>query len=92
MLFEKIAKRTDNIVTVVISGRPLDLRRISEKSKAVIMAWRPGTMGAEAITDLVYGHNQPSGKLGCKYSMVLWDRSDQLLGIKTGHVLLRIIW
>ena len=52
MLFEKIAKRTDNIVTVVISGRPLDLRRISEKSKAVIMAWRPGTMGAEAITDL----------------------------------------
>lgn len=31
MLFEKIAKRTDNIVTVVISGRPLDLRRISEK-------------------------------------------------------------
>ena len=32
-----------------IAGRPLDLRRISEKSKAVIMAWRPGTMGAEAI-------------------------------------------
>ena len=63
MLFEKIAKRTDNIVTVVISGRPLDLRRISEKSKAVIMAWRPGTMGAEAITDLVYGITNPLGKL-----------------------------
>ncbi len=30
VLFEKIAERTSNIVTVVIAGRPLDLRRISE--------------------------------------------------------------
>lgn len=63
VLFEKIAERTSNIVTVVIAGRPLDLRRISEKSKAVIMAWRPGTMGAEAIIDIVYGRINPSGKL-----------------------------
>ena len=60
---EKIAERTSNIVTVVIAGRPLDLRRISEKSKAAIMAWRPGTMGAEAIIDIVYGRINPSGKL-----------------------------
>ena len=30
VLFEKIAECTSNIVTVVIAGRPLDLRRISE--------------------------------------------------------------
>ena len=53
LFFERIAKRTRNIVTVVITGRPLDLRRISEKSRAVIMAWRPGTMGAEAVVDIV---------------------------------------
>ena len=54
VLFEKIAERTSNIVTVVITGRPLNMRRISERSKAVIvMAWRPGTMGAEAIIDLI---------------------------------------
>ena len=87
MLFEKIAKRTDNIVTVVISGRPLDLRRISEKSKAVIMAWRPGTMGAEAITDLVYGITNPSGKLAVSIPWCVGQVPISYWDIKTGHVL-----
>lgn len=87
MLFEKIVKRTDNIVTVVISGRPLDLRRISEKSKAVIMAWRPGTMGAEAITDLVYGIINPSGKLAVSIPWCVGQVPISYWDIKTGHVL-----
>ena len=87
MLFEKIAKRTDNIVTVVISGRPLDLRRISEKSKAVIMAWRPGTMGAEAIADLVYGITNPSGKLAVSIPWCVGQVPISYWDIKTGHVL-----
>ena len=87
MLFEKIAKRTDNIVTVVISGRPLDLRRISEKSKAVIMVWRPGTMGAEAITDLVYGITNPSGKLAVSIPWCVGQVPISYWDIKTGHVL-----
>lgn len=87
MLFEKIAKRTDNIVTVVISGRPLDLRRISEKSKAVIMAWRPGTMGAKAITDLVYGIINPSGKLAVSIPWCVGQVPISYWDIKTAHVL-----
>ena len=87
MLFEKIAKRTDNIVTVVISGRPLDLRRISEKSRAVIMAWRPGTMGAKAITDLVYGITNPSGKLAVSIPWCVGQVPISYWDIKTGHVL-----
>ncbi len=87
MLFEKIAKRTDNIVTVVISGRPLDLRRISEKSKAVIMAWRPGTMGAEGIVDLVYGMINPSGKLAVSIPWCVGQVPISYWDIKTGHVL-----
>ena len=82
VLFEKIAERTSNIVTVVITGRPLDLRRISERSKAVIMAWRPGTMGAEAITDIVYGRINPSGQIICEYSMVCGTGAHKLLGCK----------
>ena len=46
------------------------------------MAWRPGTMGAEAITDLVYGITNPSGKTGCKYSLVCGTGADKLLGYK----------
>ena len=86
-LFEKIVKRTDNIVTVIISGRPLDLRRISEKSKAVIMAWRPGTMGAEGIVDLVYGMINPSGKLAVSIPWCVGQVPISYWDIKTGHVL-----
>ena len=86
-LFEKIVKRTDNIVTVVISGRPLDLRRISEKSKAVIMAWRPGTMGAEGIVDLVYGMINPTGVLAVSIPWCVGQVPISYWDIKTGHVL-----
>jgi len=87
VLFEKIAERTRNIVTVVIAGRPLDLRRISEKSKAVIMAWRPGTMGAEAIVDIVYGRINPSGKLSVSIPWCVGQVPISYWDVKTGHIL-----
>ena len=86
VLFEKIAERTRNIVTVVIAGRPLDLRRISEKSKAVIMAWRPGTMGAEAVVDIVYGRTNPSGKLAVSIPWCVGQVPVSYWDIKTGHI------
>ena len=87
MLFEKIAERTSNIVTVVIAGRPLDLRRISEKSKAVIMAWRPGTKGAEAIIEIVYGSITPSGKLSVSIPWCVGQVPKSYWDVKTGHIL-----
>ena len=45
--FDAVAERTSHIVAVIMSGRPLDIRKIAEKSQAVLLAWRPGTMGAE---------------------------------------------
>ena len=86
LFFEKIAKRTRNIVTVVITGRPLDLRRISEKSRAVIMAWRPGTMGAEAVVDIVYGRTNPSGKLAVSIPWCVGQVPVSYWDIKTGHI------
>ena len=86
VLFEKIAERTSNIVTVVITGRPLDLRRISERSKAVIMAWRPGTMGAEAIIDIVYGRLNPSGKLSVSIPWCVGQVPISYWDVKTGHI------
>ena len=86
LFFERIAKRTRNIVTVVITGRPLDLRRISEKSRAVIMAWRPGTMGAEAIIDIVYGRLNPSGKLSVSIPWCVGQVPISYWDVKTGHI------
>ena len=62
-LLEKIAAMGKKIVLVVMSGRPLDLTRESQLASSVLDIWFPGTMGAEALADVLYGDVNPSGRL-----------------------------
>lgn len=62
-LFREVCAANDNVAVVLFSGRPLDLREISQKAKAILEVWWPGTEGAEAIADVLYGESSPSGKL-----------------------------
>ena len=52
------------------------------------MAWRPGTMGAEAIVDIVYGRINPfQSKLSVSIPWCIRTGAYKLLGCKTGHIL-----
>ena len=62
-LLELIASTGKPVVVVLINGRPLTLERESEAADAMLEAWYPGSMGAEAIADVLYGKHNPSGKL-----------------------------
>lgn len=62
-LFRRVSRVNDNIVTVLFNQRPMDIVEISEKSKALLDVWFPGTMGAQAIVDMLFGVEAPSGKL-----------------------------
>ena len=62
-LLERISEANENVVVVLFNGRPLDLRDVVSKAKAVLEVWMPGTEGANAIADVVFGAYNPGGKL-----------------------------
>lgn len=50
------------IVVVVIAGRALTIERDLAECDAMLYSFHPGTMGGEAIADLITGRAVPSGK------------------------------
>lgn len=63
ILLREIQKVNANIVTVVFSARPLELKEVTEISKAVMLVWMPGTEGGNAIADVLFGDSMPQGRL-----------------------------
>ncbi|MAP99390.1 MAG: beta-glucosidase BglX [Flavobacteriaceae bacterium] len=62
-LLKEISKVNNNIVLVVMSGRPLDLTWEDENIPAIVQAWHLGSKSGDAIAQVLYGDYNPSGKL-----------------------------
>ena len=62
-LLSLIAATGKPVAVVLLNGRPLALEKESQAADAILEAWYPGTMGADAVTDVLFGQYNPSGKL-----------------------------
>ncbi len=69
-----------NVVTVIVSGGPCDLRVVNEKSKAIVQAWWNGLEGGHALADVLLGKIAPSGKLPFTFPIKLEDSPAYALG------------
>ncbi|MBO5693278.1 MAG: glycoside hydrolase family 3 C-terminal domain-containing protein [Tidjanibacter sp.] len=62
-MLEALAEVDTPLVTVFLAGRPLTIARQVEISDAILYAWHPGTMGGQALSNIIFGKANPSGKL-----------------------------
>ncbi|MBE0653748.1 MAG: glycoside hydrolase family 3 C-terminal domain-containing protein, partial [Bacteroidales bacterium] len=62
-MIREISSLGKPVVLVLLNGRPLALEEEYEFTDAILEAWYPGTMGAKAIADVIFGNFNPSGKL-----------------------------
>ena len=62
-LVEKILEVNDEVVVILMSGRPIIAPWLYEKSEAVLYSWHLGTEAGHAIADVVFGDYNPSGRL-----------------------------
>lgn len=66
-LIRKIAETGTPVVLVLTNGRPYSLVWEQEHVSAILEAWLPGEMGAEAIADILFGDAVPGGKLAVTF-------------------------
>lgn len=62
-LFDEVYKANQNVVVVLMNGRPLAIEAIDRKAPAILEAWHAGSQSGHAIADVLFGDYNPSGKL-----------------------------
>jgi beta-glucosidase len=69
-MLEAVVATGKPVVLVLLNGRLLDIRWAAEHVPAILEAWFPGTVGGDAVADVLFGDVNPGGKLP-----VSWPRA-----------------
>lgn len=62
-LFNELLKANENIVVVLMNGRPLAIPELAKNAPAILETWFAGSEAGNAIADVLFGRYNPSGKL-----------------------------
>lgn len=68
---EKLIRRLKDtgkpVVTIVFSGRPLELAPVLDASDALVQAWFLGSESGNSLADVLFGDYNPSGRLSMSF-------------------------
>ena len=68
-----LAKANKRLVTVVVSGGQVDISTVNDVSAALLASWFNGSMGGQALAEVLTGKVSPSGKLPMTWPKRLED-------------------
>ncbi len=68
-LTKALAETGKPIILVLNEGRPRLIREIEPLVKAIVQIYLPGNYGGDALADIVWGDQNPSGKLPYTYPL-----------------------
>ncbi len=83
---EALAKANKRLVTVIVSGGPVDVSVVKEVSGALVASWFNGSMGGQALAEVLTGKISPSGKLPMTWPLQLNDVPAYATGSYPQHV------
>ncbi len=72
-LAKALAKVNKKLVTIIVSGGPVDVSTVSSVSGALVASWFNGSMGGQALAEVLSGQIAPSGKLPMSWPKALED-------------------
>jgi beta-glucosidase len=62
-LLAAVREVNENLVVVLMNGRPIAIPSLPEAAPAIVEAWHLGSQAGHAIADVLFGKYNPSGKL-----------------------------
>ena len=66
-LIQKLSGTGKPVITIVFSGRPMEIKPILSSSNALVQGWFLGTESANGLVDVLTGDYNPSGRLAMSF-------------------------
>lgn len=79
-LIKRVLQANRNTVVVMLSGAPIDMTYWIEDASSVIQTWYNGMEGGRALSEVIFGDINPSGKLPVSFPRKLEDCPAHKLG------------